>query len=147
MMAWFLMHLMRREKASSTVEADKKKDWDSTITIHTYTINHNHIHIQRVLIFKDQALHNALTSGRSCWLATQSWANSNSRLAADIWCNTSCTLCTERLKIATMSYYFYRLPLLSASSRLPFPSSSVSRSPHPGPNQNRLQGRDAKLIC
>lgn len=61
------------------------------------------------------------------------------------------TLCRKRLKTPTMSYNFYRLSLLATYlfflPRLPFPSSSVSPSPHPGPNQNRLQGRDAKLIC
>ena len=123
-------------------EANRKKQWDSTTTIHN--------HIQLVMIFEDQALHNALMSGRSCWLATQSWANSNSRLAADIWCSTSYTLCTKRLTTPTTPYYFYLpstglpstfscdLHLLSASSR--FPSSSVSPSPHTPPySQARIK--------
>ena len=122
-MAWFLMHLMCREKASITVEADKNENWDSTITIHTWPE-------KPVLIFEDQALHDALTSGRSCWLATQSWANSNSRLAAGIWCNTSCTLSKERLKTPIMLYYFYRLPL----------------APRPESKQAARTGRQADLL-
>ena len=147
-MAWFLMHLMPREKASS------RSKQEETLRQHHH---HPYITMYYITIFN----RSWYLKIRHCTMHSRQegpvdWQPKAEQIQTVAWQLTFdavqvSTLCRKRLKTPTMSYYFYRLSLLATYlfflPRLPFPSSSVSPSPHPGPNQNRLQGRDAKLIC